>query len=187
MSDEATSALAGAAAEGVVSLREAGLQGMVTLRADLATVAEAVKSVTGATMPDPRGISAGPDMQVAWMSPDEILILCAHGAADDVATRLTTALGDIPHLAVNVSDARAVFVLTGPQGALRDTLAKVTPADMAALSPGEMRRTRLQQVAAAIWFESDEEARVVCFRSVARYVFDLLELSARDGGEVGYH
>jgi hypothetical protein len=40
---------------------------------------------------------------------------------------------------------------------------------MAALNaPGEMRRTRLQQVPAAIWFESATEARVVCFRSVAR-------------------
>jgi sarcosine oxidase subunit gamma len=80
-----------------------------------------------------------------------------------------------------------MFILTGERGALRDVLAKITPADMAALAPGEMRRTRLQQVPAAIWFESETEARVVCFRSVAQYVFDLLALSAQEGGAVGYH
>jgi sarcosine oxidase subunit gamma len=96
-------------------------------------------------------------------------------------------MGSTHHLAVNVSDARAMFSLTGEAGPLKDVLAKVTPADMAALAPGEMRRTRLQQVPAAIWFESGTEARVVCFRSVARYVFDVLALSAKDGGAVGYH
>jgi sarcosine oxidase subunit gamma len=58
---------------------------------------------------------------------------------------------------------------------------------MGALEPGERRRTRLQQAAGAIWLESNTEARVICFRSVARYVFDLLAISARDGGAVGYH
>ncbi|MFW5881638.1 MAG: sarcosine oxidase subunit gamma, partial [Roseicyclus sp.] len=97
------------------------------------------------------------------------------------------ALSESHHLALNVSDARATFAVEGPAGALRDTLAKITPADMGALGLAEMRRTRLQQVPAAIWFASETEARVICFRSVARYVFDLLALSAREGGEVGFH
>jgi sarcosine oxidase subunit gamma len=41
-------------------------------------------------------------------------------------------------------------------------------------------------VPGAIWFETGTEARVVCFRSVAQYVFDLLAVSAREGGNVGY-
>jgi sarcosine oxidase subunit gamma len=187
MSEMAVSALAGAEASGLVAVREAGLRGMVTLRADLAEAADAVKKVTGAAMPDRRAISAGTDMSVAWMSPDELLILCEHGAADAIVTDLGAALPGKHHLAVNVSDARAMFILTGERGPLRDVLAKITPADTAALAPGEMRRTRLQQVPAAIWFESETEARVVCFRSVAQYVFDLLALSAETGGSVGYH
>jgi sarcosine oxidase, subunit gamma len=66
-------------------------------------------------------------------------------------------------------------------------LSKVTPADISAIAPGEMRRTRLQQVAAAIWFETQTDARVICFRSVGRYVFDLLTVAAAKGGAVGYH
>lgn len=186
---EARSALPGAEADGLVAIREMGLQGMVMLRGDLAEVAGAVREVTGADMPPTRGIVRGDGASVAWMSPDELLILCDHGAAEELVARLTEALAGRHHLAVNVSDARAMFALTGGRGALRDVLSKITPADMSAdaLKPGEMRRTRLQQVPAAIWFESETEARVICFRSVAAYVFDLLAMSARDSGPVGFH
>lgn len=189
MSDHAKSALPGAKAGGLVTVEEMGLQGMVTLRADLSAAAGSVKRVTGADMPARRGITFGSAGRVAWMSPDEILILCDHAAADETVSALTHALAGQHHLAVNVSDARALFRVTGEGGTLRDVLAKITPADMAAdaLPPGEMRRTRLQQAAGAIWFESETEARVICFRSVAQYVFDLLAVSAREGGAVGYH
>ena len=92
------------------------------------------------------------------------------------------------HLAVDVSDARAVFMLEGKGAAIRETLAKLTPADMrtAVLPVGEMRRTRLAQVPAAFWFEDEGTATVVCFRSVADYVFGILKASANLGGEVGY-
>ncbi|MBF9061040.1 sarcosine oxidase subunit gamma [Rhodobacterales bacterium HKCCSP123] len=189
MSDLVKSALPGARAEGSVTVEEMGLQGMVTLRADLLASGAAIAGVTGAEMPGIRAISAGQGCHVAWMSPDELLILCDHGRAGAMVADLTAALSGQHHLAVNVSDARALFRVAGPAGPLRDTLAKITPADMSAeaLAPGEIRRTRLQQVAAAIWFESATEARVICFRSVARYVFDLLAMSAKPGGAVGYH
>lgn len=187
MSEIAVSALAGAEAQGLVTVREMGLQGMVSLRADLSEATAAVKAVTGADMPGQRAVTAGQGTHVAWMSPDEVLILCDHAAADGIARDLGAALKDQHQLAVNVSDARAMFALSGEAGVLRDVLSKITPADLSALTPGEMRRTRLQQVAAAIWFETETEARVVCFRSVARYVFDLMALSAKPGGEVGYH
>jgi len=187
MSEIAVSALSGEEASGLVTLREMGLQGMVTLRADLSKAASAVKKVTGADMPDRRAIRAGKAASVAWMSPDEVLILCDHASADGIVAQLTEALKGQHHLAVNVSDARAMLSLSGEAGVLKDVLSKITPADMAALAPGEMRRTRLQQAAGAIWLESETEARVICFRSVARYVFDLLAISARDGAAVGYH
>ncbi|NKX46267.1 sarcosine oxidase subunit gamma [Roseicyclus persicicus] len=187
MSDQAVSALPGAEATGLVTVREMGLQGMVTLRADLSAAARAVQRVTGAAMPGVRRIEAGKGCSVAWMSPDELLILCDRAGADRMVFDLTEALTGQHHVAVNVSDARAMFALEGAPGGLRDVLSKVTPADMGALVPGEMRRTRLAQVPAAIWFEAEGAARVICFRSVARYVFDVLAMSARPGGAVDYH
>lgn len=189
MSDAMISALPGAEAQGLIAIREMGLQGMVTLRADLAAAAPMIAQITGANVPEPRAMTKGKACELAWMSPDEVLILCDHAAAGALAADLSRALRGQHHLVVDVSDARAMFSLTGPSGALRDVLSKITPADLSAtaLPVGEMRRTRLQQVAGALWFASDAEARVICFRSVARYVFDLLAISAHPGGAIHYH
>ena len=187
MSDAMQSALAEAQFDGAIMIREMGLQGMITLRVDLAKAAKAVKKVTGLAMPAPRMITTGQGVQLAWMSPDEVMILCDHASADGLVADLGAALASQHHLVVNVSDARAMFALSGQAGALRDVIAKITPADITGLGLGEMRRTRMQQVAGAIWFETETEARVICFRSVARYVFDLLAVSAQPGGAVGYH
>lgn len=179
----AVSALQGAISEGTVTVHEAGLRGMVTLKADLDAAAKAVKAVTGQAMPAPRRITKGA-ISVAWMAPDEVLILCDHGQADRVVAELSQALKDTHHLAVNVSDARAVFTLEGR--AVKDVLGKLTPADLGALEPLEMRRSRLAQIAAAFWIDGDT-ATVICFRSVAQYAFDLLSRAAAPNSEVNYH
>ncbi len=191
---EILSAHPGALYDGIVRIAEGGLRGMVTLKADLAAAATAITAVTGAQMPEARRIVEG-KVSVAWMAPDEVLILCDHAAADRMVADLGAKLGGAKlggaklatahHLAVNVSDARAVFTLQGR--AIKDVLGKLTPADLQALAPGEMRRTRLAQIPAAIWFSDDSHATVICFRSVARYAFDLLSMSARPGAEVGHH
>jgi sarcosine oxidase subunit gamma len=52
--------------------------------------------------------------------------------------------------------------------------------------PGELRRTRMAQVPAAVWMADAQTIRVICFRSVAGYVSGLLEDAAAPGGAVGY-
>jgi sarcosine oxidase subunit gamma len=48
------------------------------------------------------------------------------------------------------------------------------------------RRSRLAQVPAAFWMPDAETFQIVCFRSVARYMFDLLSIAAQPGSEVGH-
>ncbi len=184
---KAVSALDGAKFEGFVTIREAGLQGMVTLRADLgaAKTKAAVKKIAGVPQPEARAITHGKSVSVAWMSPDELLLLMPHETADDVVAKLGVALKGQHHLAVNVSDARAMFTISGP-GA-RDVLAKLVPADMGAITVGEIRRTRLAQAAAAFWTTNGQDFTLVTFRSTATYVFNLLNNAAQPGSEVGYH
>jgi sarcosine oxidase subunit gamma len=91
------------------------------------------------------------------------------------------AMAGVHHLAVDVSDARAVFRVEGAKA--DQVLAKLSPVDFAKLEPGELRRTRAAQVATAFWKEGDGFT-VVCFRSVGRYVFDLLAMSATPGSEL---
>ncbi|WP_323784704.1 sarcosine oxidase subunit gamma [Thalassovita sp.] len=187
---EAVSALNGAIFQGFVTVEEVGLQGMITLRGDFgsARLSSAVKAATGLLPPSQRKINAQDDKAVAWMSPDELLILSPYDEAGSIAAKLAQALSAEHCLVQNVSDARAMFRLTGAPGTVREVLAKMAPVDLSpqAFVPGEFRRTRLAQVAGAIWFEDTTTAQVICFRSVAEYVFKLLCASAEEGGEVGF-
>ncbi|MEM1274100.1 MAG: sarcosine oxidase subunit gamma family protein [Pseudomonadota bacterium] len=169
-----------------VSVTPAGPQGMVTLRGDLTNLASAIGAVTGHDMPDTRRVSGGLGGGVAWMSPDELLLFCPHARADHVVDELSAELADMHHLAVNVSDARTVFTIEGPDA--RDLLAKLSPVDLApsAFAPGELRRTRLSQVAAAFWMAGPETFHLIAFRSVDMYVADLLQTAA-EGAVLGLH
>ncbi len=176
------SALNGARYEGFALVEEAGLAGMVSLRADLASGALAqALSALGASVPAQRQIVSG-EVSVAWMSYDELLILCPHERADAITQELAAALSGEHALVVNVSDARALFRVSGEKA--DQVLQKLAPVDFKALQTGEIRRSRAAQVAVALWRSAPDQLSLVCFRSVAGYVMGLLEASAQKGGEI---
>jgi sarcosine oxidase subunit gamma len=180
---EPKSALGGAVAAGFASVREIGPVGMITLRAkpDTAGLAKAVKAAVGTGLPGVRQIVTEGDRACGWMSPDEYLLVIPYAAVAGALEAIGKAMAGAHHLAVDVSDARAVFRVEGAKA--DQVLAKLSPVDFAKLEPGELRRTRAAQVAAALWREGDGFT-VVCFRSVARYVFDLLASGAKPGSEL---
>jgi sarcosine oxidase subunit gamma len=186
MSDAVT-ALNGATYEGYCRVSDAGLTGMVTIRGDLdaAKLKAAVKKATGCAAPEQGAITSAKRRKLAWMSPDELLLFCGYDEAGAVADALREALGGEHALVAVVSDARVVLRVEG--AACREVMAKLTPADVspAAFGPGQMRRTRLQQVAGAFHMPDETSFEVIAFRSVADYVFGLLSNAARPGGEVG--
>ncbi|WP_108483478.1 sarcosine oxidase subunit gamma [Oceaniglobus ichthyenteri] len=183
---EPVSPLNGAAYDGFVSVRETGSCGMITLRGDLSdpVVQGVVKTLTGVDIPAMGKITIG-KTGCAWMSPDELLLLLPRADVSAALGEIAQAMRETHHLAADVSDARALFNITG--AGVRDVLTKLTPADVSpvALPVGTMRRTRLAQVPAAIWIDDETTANVICFRSVARYMFDLLCTSAKPGGAPG--
>jgi sarcosine oxidase subunit gamma len=183
------SALPGAQHSGLAEVAEAGLKGMITLRGDLgsAALAAAVKDLVGTDMPGQRETRLNGERGAVWMSPDELLLLVPHGAAEAGVEALSRALGGEHHLATNVSDARVVFTVTG-EGA-REVLGKLTPADLHpdAFGPGQVRRTRLAQVPAAFWMRDARSFDVVAFRSVAAYVFDILKGAANPKAPVDFY
>ena len=183
MSD-AVSALPGARFEGYCTVAEAGLVGMITLRADLslAKVARAVHAVCGAAMPAPLKITSGAKGKAAWMSPDELLLFVEHDTAQAGVARLEKALKTSHALAVNVSDARAVFRVEGARA--REVIMKLSPADIGAMATGDFRRTRLAQVPAAFYMPDENSFEIIAFRSHAAYLFGLLSNAAQPGGEV---
>ena len=180
---EPMSALNGAVSEGFATIREIGPLGMVTLRAkaDVKALPKAIKAAVGTGVPAVRRIVVEGDRACGWMSPDEYLLVMPYAAVPAALEAIAKAMGKEHHLAVDVSDARAVFRVEGAKA--DQVLAKLSPVDVARLEPGELRRTRAAQVAAAFW-KDGEGYTVVCFRSVARYVFDLLATSAKPGSEL---
>lgn len=165
--------LGGASFHGASVVREIGPLGMVTLRAkpDLPGLAEAVRAATGCDLPARRRIVTNGAHAAAWMSPDEYLLIGDRADVPAMLDRIAAALGQGHHLAVDVSDARAVFRVEGANAA--DTLSRLCPVDFPALADGELRRTRLAQVACALWRQGDG-LTVVTFRSVARYAYDVI-------------
>ncbi|WP_166416089.1 sarcosine oxidase subunit gamma [Cochlodiniinecator piscidefendens] len=184
----AVSALNHASYQGFALVEEMGLQGMITLRGDFAdaTFQKAVKDVCGQDIPGQREVTVADGKGVAWMSPDELLVLVPYSDSASAAMDLAEALKGTHALAANVSDARVVIRVKGENA--REVIAKIAPVDLsvASFQPGQIRRTRLAQVAAAFWMSGEDEFTIVAFRSVADYVFNLLKTSAIKGSEVGY-
>lgn len=186
---EPVSALNGAVFNGgIADIHEQPPTGMISIRGDLgaAYLRKSLKKITGSDMPDTRGIAVSGGFALAWMSPDELLLVCPYGDVAAHIDSLRSAIGANHGLVVNVSDARALFRIKGTH--VREVLAKLAPVDMApgAFEPGTIRRTRLAQVPAAFWMVDAETAQLVCFRSVARYVFDLLSVAAQPGSKVEF-
>ena len=156
--------------------------GMITLRGDLSeTSFISIIEAKLAPIPDRRGISVGETGMLVWMSPDELLAVVPAQTASSKAADLETELEGQHALVVDVSDARAVFRLRGK--GVREVLAKGAPVDLrpAAFGPGEIRRTRLGQVACAYWMSGPDQFDLVCFRSVSGFVFDWLCVAAQEG------
>jgi sarcosine oxidase subunit gamma len=156
---------------------------MVTLKADLGnkTTRAALKKALGTPLPAQRKISNG----VAWMAPDELLIMVPEG---DTPSGIIERLEELnaPMLAVDVSDARAVFTLKGNKA--REVLAKGAPVNLSpeAFRLGDFRRTRLGQVAVAFWMEAEDEITLVCFASLRQFMFDWLVNAAQKGSLPAY-
>lgn len=179
MSDPVT-ALSNAVADGPVRVAETGPHGMITLRGDLsdAAIGAALTKATGLAMPRQRGVTVDGAKRLVWMSPDEALAVLPRDALAQTMAALNEALGTAHALVADMSDARASFRVSGEDAHLREVLARLSPVDMDSFQVGEVRRTRLSQIAAALWMPEAGVAELVCFRSVAQYAFDSLEEAA---------
>jgi sarcosine oxidase, subunit gamma len=183
---EAVSALNHAEYEGLAHVSEIGLQGMITLRGDLKhkAVKTAATKTTGLPMPALNSVVTNETNGLCWMSPDELLVMCPYDEVGPTLAKMQETLGKTHALAVNVSDARAVFQVRGPHA--REVMAKLCPVDLSPdmFTPGMFRRSRMAQVPAAFWMCDEQTFQIICFRSVADYVFELLKVAAQNNSEI---
>jgi sarcosine oxidase, subunit gamma len=171
--------------DGLARVERVAPGGMIALKGDLAApeLATALSDALGAPVPGIRCWTSGPGGRAFWMAPDELLLRVPDAPAALAA--LQGRLTDAFVMLQDVSDMRAMFRLRGALS--RDVLAKLAPVDFNGMTTGQLRRTRLAQVAAMIWSEGAGDWGLVCFRSVADYTGTLLRTAARPGGEVGLY
>ena len=169
---------------GYVKVSEKMTTGMLTVRGEFRSSkfkTSFVKAV-GTKLPKDREVILAKN-NVAWMSPDELLILCDYADVSSLSQNLQMELKDQHHMLVNVSDARALFEISG--SGIREVIAKLAPVNIATLETGEIRRTRFSQIAVAFWLTSETSVSVVCLSSVADYLFNLLKTSSMPNSKVG--
>jgi sarcosine oxidase subunit gamma len=183
------SALAGARArDAVIGIEDTGLRGQVMLKGELADpdLAGAVLEIAGVEVPGVWRAAFSNDRGAVWMAPDELLLLLPYADAPAAVGRLGEALAGQHHLALDVSDMRAVLRLTGPL--VGEVLAKGVPCDLRdrAFPPGSSRRTTTAGIAVALWRPATELWEIAAFRSHATHLMAFLEDGARPGSEVGF-
>ncbi len=187
MSDPVTAMKNATFTNGIAEVREIGPLGMITLRGDLnaSYMRKAATNVAGVDYPEVRTCTCAGERGIAWMSPDELLLMCPYDEVSAALEKIDGAFAKQHALAANVSDARAVFQVSGPHA--REVVAKLAPVDLdpQTFTPGMFRRSRLAQVPAAFWMRDEVTFQIICFRSVGQYVFDLLSQAAQPGSEVG--
>ncbi|MEP0961284.1 MAG: sarcosine oxidase subunit gamma family protein [Roseobacter sp.] len=171
---------------GIAEISEVSVQGMISVRGDLAsdTLCAAVMGGPDEPLPDTGTARFQQDRTIAWMSPDELLLMLPYRDVPAVLQQMQSDFGSSHALALNVSDARASFRIKGPHA--REVMSKLCPVDFspAAFTSGMFRRTRMAQVPAAVWLCDEGCIQIVCFRSQAQYVFDLLTIAAQVGSDV---
>ena len=185
MADRA-SALGGVEFIGFVTVTETAAPGMITLRGDPggAAVAAALDTV-GLPVPGRRQRVASGARAALWMAPDEVLVMLPRAELAAALAGMQGELAGAHALLADVSDARTVFTLSN--GPVREVLAKLCPVDLHpdTFPAGEVRRTRAGQVPVAFWIDETGAATIICFRSVAQYLSDILCLSAQPGSSAG--
>ncbi|WP_207102124.1 sarcosine oxidase subunit gamma [Paracoccus shandongensis] len=155
--------------------------GMIAIRADLDRAGDAIAEASGLAIPAMTRIVTDGSRSLGWMSPDELLLVLPVAERADALTTLTDALAGEHALVVDVSDARAVFDVTGPHAG--DVIAKLMPVDLDALPPDGLRRSRAAQTAAALW-RIPGGFRLIGFRSTADYLRLILENAAIPGSQL---
>lgn len=155
--------------------------GMIAIRADLARAGDAIAEAAGLAIPEVARLTGDGSRSLGWMSPDELLLILPAPEVADAIMALEQALMAEHVLVADMSDARAIFDVTGPQAG--DVIAKLSPADLDAMSSDGLRRSRAGQTAVAFWRVGDG-FRLIGFRSTADYLGLILQNAALPGSQL---
>ena len=170
----------------LISIQEVEGLGQITLKGEIGSddVHVAVDEAIGLQVPEALGVSHGDGARAVWMAPDELLLIASRGEVAPGLEKIANQLDGQHHMALDVSDARTVFRLTGAR--VGEVLAKGAPCDCSdhGFPPGTARRTHMGGLAVGIWRVDAETWEIMCFRSYAHHLKGWLEQTSIAGSEV---
>jgi len=163
--------------------------GLLSVRGDLLAenFKNAFKKISISSLPQIRNFVTVKECTVAWMSPDELLIMMTTMNVKKIQKKLLIALKGIHSSVEDISDSREIFQIKGRN--VRDVMGKLSPVNFSAneFKVGSFRRTRLSQVPAALWMTDQDIIKIICFKSVSEYTLAILNLSCEPEGNVDHY
>ncbi|MEB3371214.1 sarcosine oxidase subunit gamma [Saccharopolyspora mangrovi] len=176
--------LAGSSVPGQLRLSEVAFTAQVTLRVDpKSPAAERIGTALGAMLPNQAGQVARTErLLVAWLGPDEWLLIGPEGEADQLQTTLTQALGDEHGAVVDVSAHRTIIEVSGLRAP--ELLAKGCALDLHRrnFGPDRCAQTLLARAGVLLLCREAEPPSYWIFvrASFARYLADWLRDAAAE-------
>ena len=166
--------------DAIAVLEECGFRGQVVLRGDVKTLAfqEPVENILGFRLPvEPTTASGGAGFpRVLWLGPEEWLIVTQDADSAMTVARLDEALVGQHVQVVDVSDARAIFNISGISA--RKILTKGCPLDLhpRVFTAGHSTRTVIGKVQIILHQVSERpDYDIYVHRSLAEYLWEWLE------------
>ncbi len=150
----------------------------VSLRIPQKSVA-AISKALGLTLPNkPKASERKGKRAALWLGPDEWLIV-DEGSTNPVELLAKTRS---MHCAVDISHRNTAVIITGAEA--ESVLSAGCPQDLSldAFPIGACSRTVYGKAEIVLWRTSGDTFRLECWRSFSTYVFDFLEIAARDAG-----
>ena len=141
----------------------------------------AASAAFGVVLPTiPCGAATNDARTAFWLGPDEWLLIAPEAETAALQQTLETALAEVPHALVNISNRQTALLIEGPGAAT--ALNAGTPLDLAlaAFPIGMVVRTIFEKAEIVLWRSGDDSFRIEVWRSFAPYVQALLEAAMSD-------
>ncbi len=171
------------AAPGVTLAERRGLEIalLAAFPGEAAAAESVVRQVLDLRPPAAGRAESGPQGQCLWQGPERWLLLAPEGTS--LAAALESAIAEAPLTVTDLSHARTILRVEGPQA--RTLLAKEVPLDLApgAFPDGSVAMTRFGQLAVTLLADGPETLELLAFRSFGLALFE--ELADR-ALELGY-
>lgn len=157
-----------------VGMESAGGRLSLRARGDLGPLGAAL----GVALPTRIGETAGTDIRLACLGPDDWIITAPAGEVARLQSACAAIYADHPHSLVDISGREVSFAVAGPRAAELLTLG--CPRDIDSIAIGEARRTVMDGVTVVLWRDGENSFRIDVWNSFAPWLLHLLETGCRE-------